>query len=187
MPPKARITKEMIIDAAFAVVRRSGVDEINVRKIAAELGCSTQPVMYHFRTMEELKSEVFDKSVDFSMEYSFKDDPDSIEELCLRYIRFANEEHNLFRFIYQTGRVITEKLKEYFECEKISKPITNFMNESGMTRAQAGSMISTLFLTIHGYCSLVANGCVEYDEGAARSILENALASMTPYWKTLDR
>ena len=179
MPPKARITKEMIIDAAFAVVRRSGADEINVRKIAAELGCSTQPVMYHFRTMEELRAEVYEKSVSFSKNVAFNGDQNTIEELCIRYIHFARDEHNLFRFIYQTGRVICERLKDYFECDELTAPIERFMDETGLTRKQADSFVSTLFLTIHGYCSLIANNCIEYDETQARSILSNAFASMT--------
>lgn len=48
MPPKAKITKNMIIDAAFQVVREAGVESINARTVAERLNCSTQPVMYHF-------------------------------------------------------------------------------------------------------------------------------------------
>ena len=31
MPPKAKVTKDMIIDAAFEVARESGVENINAR------------------------------------------------------------------------------------------------------------------------------------------------------------
>ena len=55
MPAKAKVTKEMIIDAAFAIAREAGVENINARTVSERLHCSTQPVMYHFATMEELK------------------------------------------------------------------------------------------------------------------------------------
>ena len=52
MPPKAKVTKDMIIDAAFNVVREAGAENINARTVAKKLKCSTQPVMYHFETIE---------------------------------------------------------------------------------------------------------------------------------------
>lgn len=55
MPPKAKITKDMIIDAAFEIARKTGAENINARTVSQKLNCSTQPVMYHFATIEELK------------------------------------------------------------------------------------------------------------------------------------
>ena len=62
MPAKAKVTKEMIVDAAFAVAREAGVDSINARTVSERLHCSTQPVMYHFATIEELKRTVYAKA-----------------------------------------------------------------------------------------------------------------------------
>ena len=49
MPPKAKITKDMILNAAFEVARETGADHINARTVAKKLNCST-PVSYtHLR------------------------------------------------------------------------------------------------------------------------------------------
>ena len=58
MPPKAKITKQMIVDAGFELAREGGMEHVNARAVAEKLGCSTQPVMYHFQTIEELKRAV---------------------------------------------------------------------------------------------------------------------------------
>ena len=55
MPPKARVTKDMVVKAAFEVARKTGAENINARTVSEKLNCSTQPVMYHFATIEELK------------------------------------------------------------------------------------------------------------------------------------
>ena len=55
MPPKTRVTAEMIVDAAVEVVRQSGFESINARSVSWQLHCSTQPVMYHFSTIDSLK------------------------------------------------------------------------------------------------------------------------------------
>ena len=52
MPPKAKVTREMILDAAFDLVRAQGQETLNVRALAKALRCSTQPILYNFATME---------------------------------------------------------------------------------------------------------------------------------------
>ena len=69
MPPKPKITKNMVIDAAFEVAREAGGENINARTVAKKLNCSTQPVMYHFATIEELKQAVYAKSNWYHTEY----------------------------------------------------------------------------------------------------------------------
>ena len=53
MPPKVKITKEMVLNAAFEITRADGIEAINAKNVAAYLKCSTQPVMYNFATIEE--------------------------------------------------------------------------------------------------------------------------------------
>ncbi len=43
----------MIIDAAFEIAGETGAENINARTVSKKLNCSTQPVMYHFATIEE--------------------------------------------------------------------------------------------------------------------------------------
>ena len=45
MPPRARITREMILEEAYQIARTEGVDKITARAVAERLGCSTQPVL----------------------------------------------------------------------------------------------------------------------------------------------
>ncbi len=51
MPAKPKISKEMIVDAAFEIARKEGMENINARTVSEKLSCSTQPVMYHFATI----------------------------------------------------------------------------------------------------------------------------------------
>ena len=42
--PKQRITKEMVIEAAFELARTGGMEQVIVKNIAQKLGCSVQPI-----------------------------------------------------------------------------------------------------------------------------------------------
>ena len=59
MGRKVRITREMILQAAYEILDESGIGEVGIKAIAARLGCSTQPVSWHFGSMTDLKKELF--------------------------------------------------------------------------------------------------------------------------------
>ncbi len=41
MSPKSKITRDMVIDAAFEVVRKTGAENINAQTVSKKLSCST--------------------------------------------------------------------------------------------------------------------------------------------------
>ena len=59
MPPKVKVSKKMVMDASFEVIRTSGHENLNARTIAEHLGCSTQPVLYSFKTMDEIREAAY--------------------------------------------------------------------------------------------------------------------------------
>lgn len=104
MPPKARITREMIVRAGFELVRANGFGGVSVRSIAERLHCSTQPVLYAFSTADEIRRAVYEETDRFHSEYLMNvRDGDMLLGIGLNYIRFAIEEPNLFRFLFSRG------------------------------------------------------------------------------------
>ena len=106
MPPKAKISKDMVIEAAFEVVRLTGAENINARTVSEKLNCSTQPVMYHFATIEELKKAAYAKVDRFHTEYLMnakRPQEGAMLGIGFNYIHFAIEEPQLFRFLFQSG------------------------------------------------------------------------------------
>ena len=56
MPAVRKVSKEPIIDAAVEVLCDDGFSAINARSVAKKLGCSTQPIYFSFKNMDELKA-----------------------------------------------------------------------------------------------------------------------------------
>ena len=52
MPPKAKFTKDEMINAALAITRRSGIETVTAREMAAELGVSTRPIFTYFKSID---------------------------------------------------------------------------------------------------------------------------------------
>lgn len=60
--PKQRITQEMVLDAAFARLRKAGKESVTVKAIASDLGCSVQPIYTYCNSMDGLM-ELLNKRV----------------------------------------------------------------------------------------------------------------------------
>ena len=177
MPPKPKITKEMVINAAFEVAREAGGENINARTVAKKLNCSTHPVMYHFATIEELKKAVYAKLDWYHTEYLM-----NIQEpqkgvmlgIGLNYIRFAVEETNLFRFLFQSGFAVENNLLEMIDSEELVPVISAMQKTIGMNMEQTKKVFLTISLFAHGYASIIANNSLEYDEELIKSHIEQA-------------
>lgn len=164
MPPKARITREMVIDAAFEIARSEGAERINARSVAQKLGCSTQPILYHFHSVEELKKAVYEKADDFHSAYIMQGAKDGIGGIGMAYIRFARNEKHLFRFLFQSDGFSGQSLSGLIDNEALSPVLKSISQSSGIEIEQAKVAFRSLFLFVHGYASMLANNSMEYDE-----------------------
>ncbi|MCM1165545.1 MAG: TetR/AcrR family transcriptional regulator [Lachnospiraceae bacterium] len=166
MPPKAKITREMVVEAAFDVARENGAEEISARSVAERLGCSTQPVMYHFKTIEELKRAAYAKADAFHTEYitGFQAEPgDIMKGIGLRYIRFAAREKNLFRFLFQSN-LAEGSIAGMIDSEDAA-PITGMMSMAmGLDAERTKKVFLAVAMFAHGYASMLANNTLEYNE-----------------------
>ncbi len=175
MPPKPKITRDMVIDAAFEVARKTGAENINARTVSKKLNCSTQPVMYHFATIEELRKAAYTKTDNYHTEY-LMNIPETQEDIMLgigvNYIRFAVEEPYLFRFLFQSGFVVENSLLEMINSEELIPVISAMQEEMDMNIEQTKEVFITLAMFVHGYASIIANNSLEYDEKLIKKHLE---------------
>lgn len=177
MPPKPRITKEMVIEAAFAVAREAGWESINARTVSKKLNCSTQPVMYHFATIEELKAAAFERADAFHTAYLLDASGNEAEIMLgigLNYIRFAVEEPNLFRFLFQSGYAGGSSLLEMINSEELMPVLSAMQQGMKLDLEQTKEVFITLAMLVHGYASILLNNSLAFDEKLIAKHLKRA-------------
>lgn len=185
MPPKAKVTREMILDAAFDLVRSEGQGALNVRALARRLGCSTQPILYNFATMEELTAAVYKRADDFHTSYILPRDgegPDALLRLGLNYVRFGHEEKHLFRFLFESDQFKGMDLKGLLQGPGTARLVDILAQGLCCERAEAERVFLAFFAVVHGLASLLCNNAMAYDETQCAEMLETvfygALASL---------
>ena len=177
MPAKAKVTREMIVDAAFAVARETGAENISARTVSERLHCSTQPVMYHFATIEELKRTVYAKADAYHSDYLMrikKPQKGAALGIGMNYIRFAIEEPHLFRFLFQSDYFSGSTLLELIDAEELTPVLSAMQGALGVGMEQTKRVFLTVFLFAHGYASIIANNSMKYDEAVIDSQLQRA-------------
>ena len=176
MPPKTRITKDMIINAAVEVVKQRGYEKINARTVSEQLHCSTQPVMYHFSTIDAMKRAAYARVDQMHTEYMMTVSPqcDPLLGIGLNYIRFAVEEPQLFRFLFQSGYVQENTLLEMIDSEELIPVLAAMQEGAGLSMEKTKQIFLTVALFAHGYASIIANNGLKYDEKLVAEHLERA-------------
>ena len=185
MPPKAKVTREDILNASFELVRSQGHEALNVRAIARRLSCSTQPVLYNFATVESLKAAVYEKADAFHTAYILPQRGEGDEALLalgLNYVRFGHEEKHLFRFLFESNKFGGMDLTALLRGPGVSELIPILADGLGCETEAAEKMFLTFFAVAHGLASLLANNAMAYEEKECTGMLETvfygALASL---------
>ncbi len=174
MPPRAKITRDMILDAAFALVREHGHGALTARRLATALGCSTQPILYQFDGIAQIADAVYrraDALHTARLTDGLDQEPEPLLALGLRYIRFGAEEKHLFRFLFQSGRFDGITPEELTAADGTGPLIAVVAASSGLDGETARGIFQALSVTAHGYASLLANNAMPWDPAAAAATL----------------
>ncbi len=177
MPAIAKVTKEMIIDAAFEIAKEMGSENINARTVSQKLNCSTQPVLYHFKTIEDVRIAAHKKGIEFHINYvtnlSGKYERPMLE-VGMRHIQAAVEQKNLFRFLFHSNYYRGVSLSDWLTEENFGSIFSILKKQAKADSRQAYSIFSQIFLVTHGIASLLASNAMVYDEAYCIKALSNA-------------
>ena len=180
MPPKPRITREMILEAAYAIAREQGAEWINARTISQRLGGSTQPVLYYFDHAEDIRREVYRMAdayqTAFLLQPSENENP--MISIGLNYIRFAATEKPLFRLLFQSDSFGGQSITSLIDAPELMRVLDIFQQEAGLNLEQTKFVFKALLMLVHGCASMLANNSMEYDEAEIIPMLETAFEGM---------
>jgi len=66
MPSSPKVPKEKILKAALDLLIREGYGAINIKALAKEIGCSTQPISWHFGNMDGLRRSLTEHALTYA-------------------------------------------------------------------------------------------------------------------------
>lgn len=164
MPPKVKITKDEIVTVTLDLLRKEGEDAMNARRIAAALGCSTQPVFFNFASLEELQYAVLDAAYGYYHSFLTEEMQGGkyppYKAYGMAYVRFAKNEKELFKVLFMCDR----KGREMLPGADFSESVDMIMQANGITHEQAELLHLEMWSCVHGIGTMLATSYLELDE-----------------------
>ncbi len=187
-----QIPKEKILKAALDILIRDGYAAVNIKTIAKELNCSTQPISWHFGNMEGLRKALAEYAMDYANQkmISSAGGMDSFINVGGGYIHIAFDEPNLFRYLYMSGESgyhadgfdvlmnaddnaeIVEKLSQYLKIPK----------------ENAGRFVQNTIIYTHGLATFVVSGLIKSSkEQVMQMVMQAAVAFLAQAGADLEK
>lgn len=166
MPPKAKFTRDEIIEAALRLVRTDGIDSLTARTLGAELGSSARPIFTVFQSMEEVQQAVIDAAKGLYLEYVEKG---LAEELAFKgvgtqYILFAISEPKLFHLLFMKEREEVPDISGVLPMidDSYERILASVRDGYGLNPVLAQRLYQHLWIYTHGIATLCATGMCRF-------------------------
>lgn len=174
MPTQIKISKEMILETAFEIVRKEGIDKLSNRELANQLKCSIRPIYYQFENVEELKKALYRKIEKYFYQFLLNHRIEGIpqyKQIGINYIKFAKKEKKLFQALFMSevglslNDFVSKDGEDFQEIEKLIKISTN-LNDENMKNFH-----TKMWIFCHGMATLVANNTVSLTDNQIQQLL----------------
>lgn len=182
MPPKAKITKAMILNTVMEITRETGFEVVNARSVAGKLQFSTRPIFTCYKNMDELKSDFLGFAYKYFEQYvhrysSLAATPSLVHPLS--YIDFARDEPNLFKLLFVSDMALEmSEQKDFYKEADNEKRASDFSKTIGIEPERAKEIFLDLFLYAHGIAVLTANGKIDLKINSTEKMLTNVLSAL---------
>ena len=173
--------KEMVLNAAEAIVVEEGFRGLTVRKIALDIGYTVGSIYMVYANMNDLITHIKGRTLDeLAMQLAESQRAESVElqiqALAAIYLNFAANNFNRWRLIFeqpidaQTPDWYLQKVEQLFaQVESLFQQLTPHKSAED-TQLAARSLWSG----IHGVCILSLNGNID-NPGLAQARMQSSL------------
>ena len=175
MPPKKKYSRQQIVETAFKLAKRNGLESLTARKVADKLGSSVAPIYVSFEDIKDLKKAVAQKAFNISREMSKEEvTGDRFLDIGIASLRFAKEYSKLFQELVLKKN---EYIKDYDQelGDGIIEEMSDDPQLSDFTEKELRMLLLKMRVFQLGLSVMVANDLLpeDFDEEAQIDLLES--------------
>lgn len=183
MPRSVQITKEKILAAAIDILIRDGYYAVNIKSIAKELKCSTQPIAWQYGNMDNMREALTQEAVIYANQKMMPTSTNCIEafwQIGYAYINLAFDTPNLFRFVYmgESKNYCRGGFNSILTDKGNAALIDKLYQYLNINREQADMLFQRMLVYTHGIVSLVVAGVLNCTKEQVYSIVKDFAADL---------
>lgn len=178
MARKTQISKQIILQAALELLIEKGFSEVNIKTLSEKIGCSTQPIVWHFGHMDGLRVALGRYALAYANKKLCPDrnaGSAAFREVGRAYIGLAVNEPNLFRFLYMSGKsaLSLQNFDGILNDEGNAELITALSESLQISEGIAGRYLQDTIIYTHGIAALIAAGVIKATEKEVFDWIDN--------------
>lgn len=187
------VTKEKMLQAAYEILKEDGYDAVNIKTIAARVGCSTKPISWQFGNMHEMRKEIYKYTnhmlyAGIEEKLSKLSAIDAFFETGKIYISSAIDYPNVFRFLCvdDPGDIVDRKNSIYdllgddFIKER-------FIKELSLSKEVVEQIVADIVIYTHGLATMLLWDSFNLDKKTAfQMIYDQGLMCFSKHGVNLD-
>jgi hypothetical protein len=189
MARRKKFSIDDIKEAAFQIVRKSGMEQLTARAIAQKLGSSTMPIYSCVSSMREIEEAVVKRAWEVLQKYQIVSrSGDTYTDMGLGYVLFSKEEKHLFKCIHNETyeNINTRWGEENFEFHL--KRLEEYSLTKNFPKESKEKLLFRGFLFCHGFASLLNSSMGKYVRSldTEKAIIDFFKESSAIAWKGLN-
>lgn len=183
MPPKAKFSKEEMIEAALNIVRTDGFDALTSRELGTRLGSSARPIFTVFQNMDEVQQAVIESAKTLYKEEYVKKGLKSehpFKGVGTQYILFSVNEPKLFQLLFMTEHAQIPDLSGVLPLieESYQEILLSIQEDYGINELLAERLYRHLWIYTHGIATLCATKMCRFTDIEISSMITEVFTSI---------
>ena len=177
MPPKEKVSKAQIQDTAFQMTKEYGFEAVTARRLAEQLGCSTQPIFRAYENMDELRCDIFYRSADYFADYMLKKKSRTQPiylTMGMAYIELAVKEKNLFSLIASVDDFGGDPLGDAIVGDNGMAVLEKLPGADDFSEGEKKELFAMVSMFTHGVASMVASNRIHLSDKEIKTLLTKA-------------
>lgn len=182
MPPKAKFTREEIIETALNLAADKGIRSLTARELGAALGSSTRPIFTAFESMEEVLLEVRKASLAKFEEYARKAENYTpvYKALGIQMVKFASERPKLYRLLFMSEKPEAKDFNDVFRNlgDIATLCVDVIQTEYGLSYENSKLLFKHNWIHTYAVGALIATGVCSFTEKEIQDMLSREFVAM---------
>ncbi len=177
MPPKARLSRQTILEGAIILTEQEGIDALTAKSLAQQLHCSTQPIFWYYDSLDEVRQDVEQYAqnlVESYLKQTIEGEP-PYKAVGINYIRFADEHKHLFRMLYMSDKSGQDILNTEQNLPFIAKALNSQYKADEHTSRR---IVKEMWLFAHGIATMLATSTAQFTKQEVSQMLTDVFRGL---------
>ena len=175
-----KFSKENFLEKGVMFIKEKGIWTLNARDLCKFIGCSTQPLFRHYKSMEDFKIDLkgyLRRNYELFIHKYIRED-DYLFTISTAYAFYALKFSNLFFAMFLSEFPGKRTIREVLDTKRNQPTIEAMTKTYHISISEAEELYRDVRFYTHGLASQICNGSIVVTEDEIVSLIRNVIQKL---------